>query len=80
MESANKPVRQFRNYTRFSGLAIQMGIIIAAGTIGGLKLDGKFNLSPLFTLTGSLGAIALSLYLVIKELNIKNKKNATNSD
>ena len=80
MGSSNKPVRQFRSYTRFSGLAIQMGIIIAAGTIGGVKLDEKLNLSPLFTLIGSLGSIFVSLYFVIKELTIKNKKNAKNPD
>jgi hypothetical protein len=81
MNNANKPVAQFRDYTRFSGIAIQMGIIIAAGVIGGVKLDGKLNCSPLFTLIGSLGSIAISLYLVIKELSIvKNKKNAKDPD
>ena len=76
MDNSNKPVRQLRNYTRFSGMAIQMGVIIAVGAIGGVKLDEKLDLSPLFTLIGSLGAIAVSLYLVIKELTVNNKKNA----
>ena len=81
MGNSDKSATQFRNYTHFFGIAIQMGVIIALGTIGGVKLDEKFNLSPLFTLIGSLGAIAMSLYLVIKELTIvKNKKNAKNSD
>ena len=81
MDNSNKPVTQFRNYTRFSGIAIQMGVIIAAGVIGGVKLDEKLNLSPLFILIGSLGSIAISLYLVIKELSIaKNKKDAKNPD
>jgi len=81
MTKSDKTAPQLQNYTRFFGITIQMGIIITIGTIGGLKLDEKFNLLPLFTLIGSLGAIAVSLYLVIKELAIvKNKKNAKNSD
>ena len=81
MSNLSKPVSRLRNYTRLSGIAFQMGIIIAAGTIGGVKLDEKLDLSPLFTLIGALGSIAISLYLVIKELVIvKNKKNGKTSD
>ncbi len=79
MNKPDSPIKQLKNYTRFSGLAFQMGIIIAIGTIGGVKLDAKWELSPLFTLIGSLGSITISLYLVIKELSItKNKKNGKN--
>ena len=76
MENKNKPASQLRKYSYYSGLAIQMGIIIAAGAYGGVKLDGYLQVSPLFTLIGSLGGIALSMYLIIKDLKIKQNKNA----
>lgn len=79
MNPEDKFAGQLRKYTRFSGLAIQMGVLIAAGTFGGIKLDQLLETSPLFILIGSLGAIFLSLYLVVKELSIiKNKKNGKN--
>jgi len=81
MSNSSKPVAQFQSYARFSGIAIQMGAIIAIGTFGGLKLDSIFNLSPLFTLLGSLGSIAISLYLVINKLTtVKNKKDAKSTN
>lgn len=74
MEKKNKPVNDLRKYTYYSGLAIQMAVIIAGGTYGGVKLDQYLHLSPLFTLIGSLGSIALALYLVIKDFIIKKTK------
>ncbi len=80
MPQKEKAASQLRKYTYYSGLVFQMGIIIAAGTIGGVKLDKYLSLSPLFTLIGSMGSIALSLYLVIRELKpFKDKKNAKDS-
>lgn len=57
----------------YSGMAFQMGIIIALGTWGGLKLDEKLHLSPLFTIVCALLAIALAMYVMITKLT-KNKK------
>ncbi|MDL2308655.1 AtpZ/AtpI family protein [Bacteroidales bacterium OttesenSCG-928-C03] len=62
-----------RKYGYYSGMAFQMVIIIAGGTYGGIKLDEWLSLSPLFTILCSLGAIAISFYLIFK--NIKNIQN-----
>ena len=39
--------------------------IIALGTWGGIRLDARLDISPLFTIVLSLGSIAVSMYMVI---------------
>lgn len=68
--SKQSPENPYQKYARFSGMAFQMVIIIGGGTYGGIKLDEKLSLSPLFTILLSLVSIALSFYLVYK--NVKN--------
>ena len=64
----NQQNRDNSDYGRYSGLAFQMGITIALGAYGGVKLDKYLNSSPWMTLTGTLGALALSIYFVIKKV------------
>jgi len=46
-----------------------MAVIIAGGTYGGHKLDQHYgNKTPVFTIILSLAAIALAMYLVLKDL------------
>lgn len=74
-----KFTKQIRSYSYYSGIALQMGIIIAGGTYGGLKLDEFLNLKPLFTILGALFSISISMYIIIKDLSInKNNKNDKN--
>ncbi|MDR2978977.1 MAG: AtpZ/AtpI family protein [Bacteroidales bacterium] len=74
MENSNRsPGGHYRKYGYFSGMAFQMVIIIAGGTYGGIKLDQWLSTSPLFTVICSLGSIAISIYLVYK--NVKNIQN-----
>lgn len=57
-------------FIRYSGMALQMGIIIALGVFGGQKLDEHFSTdSPIFTIVLSLIGVAAALYLTIKDLN-----------
>jgi len=59
-------------YARYSGMAIQMIIIIAAGSFGGYKIDQWLNLSlPVFTIILSLAAVFLAIWLFIKQFNSK---------
>jgi len=45
-----------------------MGVIIAAGAIGGLKLDQKFDLSfPFFTLILTILALVMAIYIAVKD-------------
>jgi len=50
-----------------------MGVIIAAGAIGGLKLDQKFDLAPLFTLILTILASVMAIYIAIKDVLNMNK-------
>ena len=63
-----KSQKQLKNYARYSSLALEMGVIIAAGAFGGLKLDQKFDLSfPFFTLILTILALIMAIYVAIKD-------------
>lgn len=67
--------KQLNKYIYFSSMAFQMGIVIAAGTIFGQWLDGKYiNDYSLFTIIFSLLAVFGSLYLIIKKVTSINKE------
>ena len=65
---------RLNNYGRYSSMAIQMMVIIAGGSLGGLQLDKwtgtKF---PFFTLSLSVISVALAVYLAIKDVIRFNK-------
>jgi hypothetical protein len=64
-----------RNYAYYSNIAIQMGVIIFAGVWGGNQLDkNKWIEFPLFTILFSFIAVALAIYIAIKDLIKKNNK------
>ncbi|WP_306351306.1 AtpZ/AtpI family protein [Flavobacterium sp. '19STA2R22 D10 B1'] len=75
MEDNNNPKKKPLNaYLKFSAIAFQMGIIIAGGTFLGVWLDKKFpNEFSGFTIVGSLLAVFIALYIVIKQLQQINK-------
>jgi len=54
-------------------MAFQMGITIALGVWGGMKLDQHFPITrfPVFTITLSLLSVFVSIYFVIKDLTKK---------
>lgn len=63
------------SYARYSGMAVQMIMIIFAGSFGGYKIDQWLELAfPFFTVILSLGSVALAIWLLIKEFN-NNKEN-----
>lgn len=60
---------KFKAYMRFSSIAIQMGVVITAGALGGQWLDEKQeNEFPVWTLVLTLFAIFASLYQIIREV------------
>lgn len=72
MKLSNKK-NQLRNYTKYSGIALQMGVIITAGIFGGYKIDKLLNIKyPVFTVILSLVSVGLAIYIVIKDL-LNNK-------
>ncbi|PKR81387.1 hypothetical protein CW751_04845 [Brumimicrobium salinarum] len=68
-----------QNYIRFSNIALQMGIVITAGALGGQWLDDKQkNDFPFWTLILTLIAIFASLFQIIRTV-IKMSKDEDNS-
>ncbi|HKK40534.1 MAG TPA: AtpZ/AtpI family protein [Cryomorphaceae bacterium] len=63
-DEAKRPVNDFYKY---SGMAIQMGITIAAAVYGGVAIDEKLKLeTPWFTLLLSLIGVGAAIYIVIR--------------
>jgi len=62
-------------YARYSAFVMQMGIIIVAGAFAGHFTDTFLKISiPVFSLLFSIAAIALAIWLLIKETG-KNQKS-----
>lgn len=54
---------------KYSGMAIQMGVIILLGVWAGMKLDERFrNQTPWFTVGMSIFSIFAALYIALKDL------------
>lgn len=60
-----------RDYTKYAGMAIKMGVVITLGVLLGQWLDKKWPLSastPVYTVIFSLVGVGLALYSTLKEL------------
>lgn len=57
-----------QNYLKYSGMAIQMGVIILLGVFAGQKLDEYFSTAPYLTVAMSLLSIFAALYATLKDL------------
>jgi hypothetical protein len=70
------PKQDQNPYLRFTAIAMQMGVIIAAGTYGGVWLDEKYSDGGnLYTVILSLTSVFASLYHVYREIiKISNEK------
>jgi hypothetical protein len=66
----NRKKQRLTDYGKFSAMAFQMGITIALGVWGGMKLDQYYPISrfPVFTIVLSLLSVFGSMYFVIKDL------------
>lgn len=62
-----------RKYVKYSGLAIQMGLIIALFAYIGVYLDKKFTQTQIFTAILALLGVLAALYTVIKQLSMDKK-------
>ena len=69
-----KPRSPLKNWVVLTGMAFQMGVIIALGVLFGLWLDGKFpNDYKAYTIIFSLLGVFAALYSVIKQVTDLNK-------
>lgn len=65
MKNNNDPLR---NYARYSGIAVQMLVIIAGGIIGGFYLDRWLQWNfPVFTVLFSILSVGIAIYISIKD-------------
>lgn len=70
-----KPSSPMGKYARFSGIVIQMGVIIGLFAWGGTYLDKKYDSGQLWTIIGSLSGVTIALYLIIKEVIKQGKED-----
>lgn len=64
-----KQRKQLNVYARYSGIAIQMLVIIAIGSFAGVKLDELFpNNYNIYTIVLSLASVLIAMYIVIKRI------------
>jgi F0F1-type ATP synthase assembly protein I len=69
----NQKKNSLNNYAKYSGIALQMLVIILLGVFGGYKLDQWMNIRfPVFTILLSLSSVIVAIYSVVKDL--MNKK------
>ena len=63
----NKPPNEFSRYT---GIAVKMAIIVLMGVFVGIKLDRWLNYQfEIFTVLFSIGSCILAMYVIIKEVS-----------
>jgi len=62
------PRKNLNDYARYSGMAIQMLVIILLGVFAGFKLDQWLHTRPILTVLLSIVSVALSIYIVTKDL------------
>jgi hypothetical protein len=67
---------KLNSYARFSGIAIQMFVIIGLGTFIGVKRDERYpNTHNLYTLSLTLGSVVMSIIYVIRRIIVASKDN-----
>lgn len=72
-KKAGSPRKQVDAYLKYSGMAIQMGVIILIGTFAGQKLDACFQTErPYLTVLMALLSIFAALYLTLKDILFQN--------
>jgi F0F1-type ATP synthase assembly protein I len=60
--------KDFSAYAKYSGIVIQMGVIIFLTTWGGIKLDKLTGLrTPVFTIILSLLGVFAAIYIAVKD-------------
>jgi len=72
----DSPRKQVDAYLKYSGMAIQMGVIILIGTFAGQKLDARLQTErPYLTVLLALLSIFAALYLTLKDILFQNNKD-----
>jgi F0F1-type ATP synthase assembly protein I len=68
MKESDKRKKQLNNYAKYTGLGIQMLVIIGAGVFGGYYLDTWLeNSFPVFLILLSILSVGIAIYHAIKD-------------
>jgi F0F1-type ATP synthase assembly protein I len=62
-------------YLKYSGIGIQMALIISIFSYLGLLLDDYLKSNPVFTVIFSLGSVILAMYVFIRQVISENIGN-----
>ncbi|MFN6943910.1 MAG: AtpZ/AtpI family protein [Cytophagaceae bacterium] len=69
MSNPDQPKKPLNEYLKYSGIAMQMIVLMLLAVWGGTKLDQHFEVkNRLFTIFLLLFSVITSVYLVIKSL------------
>ena len=76
MKEKNRKNKSLIKYARFSAVSFQMGATIFLGAYGGKLLDEKYSVDKKwFTIVLTLLAVAISLYVVLRQVNKLNSED-----
>ena len=68
-ENQKKNPSRLNAYAKYSGIAVQMMVIIAGGTYGGFRLDRCLEWKiPVFTVLLSLCGVGFAIWYAVKDL------------
>lgn len=71
-DPAAKRKKAVNSYMRLSGIGFQMAGVIGIGAYGGWWADKRIGWDfPLLTLLGSLGGVAVAIYILFKETRVR---------
>lgn len=73
-EPPKKTLKRRDDYIKYSGMAMQMGLIIGLFVYAGLRLDQWMETRFAFVLLGSLTGVGLALYTFIRQAYADDKK------
>ena len=70
--NSDRKKRQLNSYARYSGMGLQMLVIILAGVFGGYKLDEWLHTRPFLIILLSVVSVVIAIYSVTRDL-LRNK-------
>ena len=66
--NSDQKKRQLNSYAHYSGMGLQMLVIIMVGVFGGYKLDQWLHTGPFLIIIFSLLSVIISIYSVTRGL------------
>ena len=72
MSKSSSPMKK---YARFSGIVIQMGVIIGLFSWLGTYIDETYKTENIWTIILALSGVFLAMYVVIKEVINSSKED-----